>query len=290
MRAGVIGWVAQETNPQLVRAWSAHAIDALAVTPDEALAALEPGDVALCRLDVLPTLDGVEPGLHVLPLLARRGVRVLNGISGVMAAHDKLTTAELLRRARIPHPATDHLRFAHEAVDVRPPVVVKPRFGSWGRDVFLCHGDDDLRSCLDELWKRPWFRRHGALVQELVPPRHYDLRLIVAGGRVVGAARRRAAPGEWRTNVSLGGSLAPAVPGATARALALAAAAAVGMDLVGVDLLPVDGGGFVVLELNGAVDFDERYSLPGGDVYIDAAAGLGLDGVSVGGDIRDLSA
>jgi hypothetical protein len=62
------------------------------------------------------------------------------------------------------------------------------------------------------------------------------------------------------------------------------------MDLVGVDLLPVAGGTFVVLEVNGAVDFDERYSLPGGDVYPDVAAGLQLDGISVDCDVRDLTA
>jgi heme O synthase-like polyprenyltransferase len=31
-----------------------------------------------------------------------------------------------------------------------------------------------------------------------------------------------------------------------------------------------------VLELNGAVEFDDAYSLPGGDVYRDAAAALAL--------------
>jgi len=45
---------------------------------------------------------------------------------------------------------------------------------------------------------------------------------------------------------------------------------------VGVDLLPIDGERYVVLELNGAVDFDERYSLDGLDVYAEAARALGL--------------
>ncbi len=70
---------------------------------------------------------------------------------------------------------------------------------------------------------------------------------------------------------------------------ALAAAGALGMDLVGVDLLPLDGG-YTVLELNGAVDLDGRYSLPGGDVNLDAAAGLGILGGSAGGDVRHVSA
>jgi ribosomal protein S6--L-glutamate ligase len=154
--------------------------------------------------------------------------------------------------------------------------VVKPRFGSWGRDVFLCESERQLSGCLENVRLKAWFLEHGALVQELVSRTTHDLRLIVAGGQVVGAARRDAAPGEWRTNVSLGGSLAHADPDRAAVALAVRAVAAIGMDLAGVDLLQLPEGGHVVLELNGAVDFDGRYSLRGGDAFLDAAAALEL--------------
>src|SRR5205814_4316984 len=87
-----------------------------------------------------------------------------------------------------------------------------------------------------------------------------DLRVVVAAGSVVGAARRVAAPGEWRTNVSLGGRSEPAEPPPLACKLAIAAAGAIGADLVGVDLLPTRSG-FVVAELNGAVDFRPWYAL-----------------------------
>jgi RimK family alpha-L-glutamate ligase len=193
----------------------------------------------------------------------------------LIAAHDKLGTARALRAAGIPHPRTAHVESRRASLELDPPLVLKPRFGSWGRDVFLCEDEADVRRRLREVRQRTWFRRHGALIQEVVPPRHHDLRLVVAGGRVVGAARRVAAEGEWRTNVSLGGRLEPARPTDAESTLAIAAARAIGIDLAGVDLLPVDGGQ-VVLELNGAVDFDERYSLRGGDVYLDAAAALGL--------------
>ena len=63
-----------------------------------------------------------------------------------------------------------------------------------------------------------------------------------------------------------------------ARALALAAARAARADLVGVDLLPTPNGGFLVLELNGAVDFRPVYA-PGRDVFSDAVAALLEDGV-----------
>jgi [lysine-biosynthesis-protein LysW]---L-2-aminoadipate ligase len=54
--------------------------------------------------------------------------------------------------------------------------------------------------------------------------------------------------------------------------LAVAAAAAVGADIVGVDLLPLRDGRFVVLEVNGAVDFTSEYSLPEQDVFDEIAA------------------
>jgi glutathione synthase/RimK-type ligase-like ATP-grasp enzyme len=66
--------------------------------------------------------------------------------------------------------------------------------------------------------------------------------------------------------------------------LARAAAAASGLDLVGVDLLPTGPGGFCVIELNGAVDFRPAYSFPGRNVFADAIAALsgGRDTLGVG--------
>jgi RimK family alpha-L-glutamate ligase len=276
LRVGVIGGPRQQTNPELVRAWCAAGIDAVLLSPEEACWRLWAGDVAVIRLDVRESLDGIEPGLRLLDPLRRRGVRVLNRPGALIAAHDKLETARRLRAAGVPHPRWAHVTSPGSAVDLAPPVVVKPRFGSWGRDVFLCESEQQLRRCLKEVRFKPWFLEHGALVQEVVSRATHDLRLIVAGRQVVGAARRNAAPGEWRTNVSLGGSLAHADPDRAQVALAVRAVAAIGMDLAGVDLLPLPDGGHVVLELNGAVDFDGRYSLRGGDAYLDAAAALRL--------------
>jgi [lysine-biosynthesis-protein LysW]--L-2-aminoadipate ligase len=157
-----------------------------------------------------------------------------------------------------------------------PPFVLKPRFGSWGRDVMLCRDIGELERCLATIGAKSWFRRHGVLVQELVPPLGYDLRVIVAGERVVGAERRHAAPGEWRTNEALGGRAQQAQPSEQETALAVEAARAIGADLLGVDLLPLPDDGSVVIEVNGAVDFDAEESLPGRNVYVDAADALAL--------------
>jgi glutamate carboxypeptidase len=274
-RIAVLGTDASVTNVLLTRTWSSLGAEAVLLGAREIEGWLQEGDTVLGRLDVLPTLDGVEPGLLELFRLERRGIHVLNPAPALVAAHDKLVTARLLARAGIPHPRTEHLRPGRGLPDLGLPVVIKPRLGSWGVDVFRCETEAELEQALDDVCSRPWFQRYGALVQELVPPAGYDLRLLVACGSVIGAVRRVAAPGEWRTNVSLGGSRRSARPSANAAALGIAAAAAIGADLVGIDLLPA-GDSYTVIELNGAVDFDLSYSLPGRDVLRDAARSLGL--------------
>jgi RimK family alpha-L-glutamate ligase len=229
------------------------------VSPREAIGLLGRDDAALARLDVLPTLDGIEPGIWEIGRLEADAVPVLNRLRALLATHDKLQTSRVLKTAGLPHPATVHLVTAREKVALEPPVVVKPRFGSWGRDVALCTN-------LEQLSSRPWFRKQGVLVQELVPPLGHDLRVVVAGGGVVGAVRRNAADGEWRTNVALGAERQTVDPPRAALELALAASAASGADLVGIDLLPTRDGGWTVIELNGAVEFTDEYSL-GRDVF-----------------------
>lgn len=248
-------------------------VDARILTPAQAASLVRSDAVALGRVDVSDGFDGPEDGLWALGTLTARGVRVLNRAGALLAAHDKLLTARVLGRERLPHPRTIVVHPDEPAPDWDGPVVVKPRFGSWGRDVELCDDELSFRRHLRTLESRLWFRRHGAIVQELVPPEGFDLRVIVAGGVAVGAVARVAAPGEWRTNIARGGTRSPVDPPAAALDLAVRAAAAAGADFAGVDLLPQPDGGYTVLELNGAVDFTREYALDR-DPFVAAAAEL----------------
>ena len=267
--------VAQRSTPTnlALASCAVPGVESLLLTPAQAVTRLEPGDLALGRLDVLHSLDGIEPGTWAFEALEENGCRLLNRRDSILAAHDKRRTADVLAAAGLPHPATRVVRHGSSAdVDLEPPFVVKPPFGSWGEDVLLCPDRQALAACLRELRYRPWFRATGAVVQELVPPIGHDLRLVVAGRRVVGAVERVAPAGEWRTNVALGGIRRPVVPPPRACDLAVAAATALGIDLVGVDLLPVGAGEYVVIELNAAVEFTPEYAEE--DVYAAAVAAL----------------
>jgi RimK family alpha-L-glutamate ligase len=263
------------TNARLAAAFRAFGHEASVVAPTEAR--VQRGDVALARLDVRRTLDGVEDGLWRLADVERAGALLLNGPAALLNAHDKLATAVVLGRAGVPHPRTAHVRRPSLPSSLSPPYVVKPRFGSWGRDVFRCETESDLVSCFAALGRKRWFRRQGALVQELVRAAGADMRVVVAGGEVVGAVSRVAPPAEWRTNVALGAARTPVVPSAEAGATACEAAAAVGLDLAGVDLVPGVDGRHLVLEVNGAVELTPEYGLEGGDPFraaVDALIGV----------------
>jgi RimK family alpha-L-glutamate ligase len=271
-RTWIVAGHATPTNELLVGALHERGMPAAVVRPEKAMVVALPSDIVIGRLDVRPTLDGVEEGLSELRELQRRGMTVLNPATALLACHDKLETAIRFSRFGVAQPPTAHVD-AGQALPTLPfPIVLKPRFGSWGCDLLLCHSAIQLKRGLKRLGHRAWFRRQGAIAQTFVRPAGYDLRVIVAGGRVVGAIRRVAAPGEWRTNVSLGASRCPVEPPDNARVLAVAAAAAVGADIVGVDLLPLPDGRFVVLEVNGAVDFTSEYSLRERAVFDEIAA------------------
>ena len=277
MRLFVVAWREAPVAVALAAAGSRIGLETAVLTPPEMAKRATPGDLVLSHLDVKPTLDGVEAGVARLRGLRSRGITVLNPPEAMLACHDKLVTALRLGRAGLPHPETAYLSAASTRRDVsrlRFPFVVKPRFGSRGEHVHRCDDPDALGQLLAGLRKFGWFRRQGALIQELVPPTGYDLRVLVAGGRAVGAVRRVAPPGEWRTNVALGAVRHPFLPQPVECELAVAAAAATGVDLAGVDLIPRPDGSLAVLEVNGAPEFTAAYSLDGRDVFEAVLIGL----------------
>lgn len=208
-----------------------------------------------------------EHSLALIRHLVAAGFLVINAPPAIEIARDKLRTLQLLAGHGLPVPRTafapDPARFDEALRAVGGlPAVLKPPHGTQGKGVALAADREQARAVADFMWSLG----REVLVQEYVPKgRKGDLRLLVVGGGVAGAVRRRAAPGEFRSNLHQGGSVARARPSKEARALALRAAALCGLEIAGVDLLESKRG-LLVLEVNAAPGFEGIERAGGGDV------------------------
>lgn len=188
-------------------------------------------------------------GLAVLRQLEALGTRSLNPAAGISVARDKLQTLQRLALRGVPMVATAFARDPRDArfgIDVLggPPVVVKFSDGSQGLGVMLAESAMGAESIVgafhvvnQNILVQPFLRGDG------------DLRLIVVGGRVVAAMRRRASDGDFRNNLHRGGIAAAHHPTPEERRVAVKAVRAVGLAVAGVDLLETPRGP-LVLEVN----------------------------------------
>src|SRR6185312_6072716 len=120
-------------------------------------------------------------------------------------------------------------------------VIVKPLFGSMGAGMTRVDDADVARRVFHALA----LERAVYYLQETLPHDGRDLRAFVVGGRVLAAIERVGAG--WRANLARGAQARPAVLSAEQERLCLDAAATLGTDYAGVDLLrSADGREYVL--------------------------------------------
>jgi RimK family alpha-L-glutamate ligase len=195
------------------------------------------------------TFEAVTLRLGILHALGEIGVPVWNSARAIERCVDKSMTSFLLARAKIPTPPTwaTESRAAAQAI-VREearhgPLVLKPLFGSQGRGLRLIQKAEELPAP-DEVAGVYYLQRFVAVDRD----GFRDFRLLVCQGRVIAAMMRQAAT--WITNVKQGGRPVAAVVDAEMKDLAVRAAAAVGANFAGVDLICDAQGRPAVLEVN----------------------------------------
>ena len=205
-------------------------------------------DAVLARIIPSGSLEQIIFRVDALHRLEDRGVRVLNSPRAIERTVDKFWTSALLEQCGIPTPETIVCDDADEAMAAfrnLQDVIVKPLFGSMGLGM-LRVGDEEMAFRVFRTIERI---RGVYYLQRTVEHDGVDIRAFVLGGRVLGAIERRA-PG-WRTNLARGGSARCISLSEPLASLAVRAAAAVGADYAGVDLLPATNGTVYVLEVNG---------------------------------------
>jgi len=224
----------------------------------------------------LPHYDAVIPrigsaitfyGTAVLRQFEMLGSYPLNESVAITRARDKLRSLQLLARQGIDLPVTG---FAHSPDDTSDlidmvggaPLVVKLVEGTQGIGVVLAETRQAAESVIDA------FRGLNAhiLVQEYIKEaKGADIRCLVVGNEVVAAIERQAKPGDFRSNLHRGGQANQVTISEREREIALQAAATLGLDVAGVDILRASRGP-LVMEVNASPGLEGIEKTSGVDI------------------------
>ena len=196
------------------------------------------------------SFEAVTLYLGVLHALRELGVTVWNDARAIERCVDKSTTTFFLQRAGLPTPRTFALANRAETEAIAASLIAeghklvqKPLFGAQGKGLRLISSLADLASPeeVDGVY----------YLQEFIPPaqrHHQDWRLLVCRGRVIAAMIRHGS--SWITNIKQGARAEAAIASHELADLAVRAAACVGADYAGVDIIQARDGRFLVLEVN----------------------------------------
>ena len=206
-------------------------------------------------------------GLAVLRQFEMMGIWPLNESVAIGRSRDKLRSLQILSREGLGLPVTGFANSAKQAEEVirmvnGPPVVIKLLEGTQGIGVVLGETMSSAKSVFEA------FRgaKVNILVQEFIKEAGgADIRAFVIGKRVVGAVMRQGAPDEFRSNLHRGGTAERIRITPEERSTAARAAAALGLNVAGVDFLRANHGP-VIMEVNSSPGLEGIENATGQDI------------------------
>lgn len=124
------------------------------------------------------------------------------------------------------------------------PMILKFPSGTHGKGVIFTDSYTSASSMIDalDIFKQP------VIIQDYINIKS-DIRIIVAGDKIIGSMRRLAGVDEIRANAHLGGEGEPYIPTQEVKALSLEAAKKIKADICAIDIIESDYGP-LILEVN----------------------------------------
>jgi len=166
----------------------------------------------------------------------------------LIRSRDKLRSLQILSRAGLGLPKTVFMDYSKDAEGIvesvgGAPVIIKLLEGTQGLGVVLAENKKAAQSVIEAF--------HGVhariIVQEFIKEaKGADIRAFVVDGEVVGAMKRQARNGEFRSNLHRGGYAEVVKLTRTERATAISAAKKMGLGVAGVDMLPSTRGPLII--------------------------------------------
>ena len=194
----------------------------------------------------------------VMRQIEKFGIPVINDADSISRVSDKLLTSQLLVKENLPIPKTI---LVNGDVDIELiekeigfPCVVKATSGSKGKTVHLCQTKKDFISLMSLLSSISL--KKTMIIQEFVDAQPgTDLRVWVIGGKSVVAMKRIGVEGDFRANISQGGTAELFEITDEVDYLARETARVLGLQIAGVDLL-FDKDGYKICEANSSPGFE----------------------------------
>ncbi len=166
----------------------------------------------------------------------------------LIRSRDKLRSMQILSRAGIGLPKTIFMDYSRDTEGVieavgGAPVVIKLLEGTQGLGVVLAENKKAAQSVIEAF--------HGLkariIIQEFIKEaKGSDIRAFVVDGEVIGAMKRQARDGEFRSNLHRGGQATVVKLSRQEKSMAITVARKMGLDVAGVDMLPSKRGPLVI--------------------------------------------
>ena len=205
-------------------------------------------------------------------------IPLFNSSEAIDICDNKYLTHIELTRNNLPTPKTivgpktfprngyNDLSFVDTAIEkLGLPLIIKECYGSFGFAVYLGENKESIINIINKIDTKPF------IFQEFIKSSFgKDLRLNVVGNKVVAATKRVNEKGDYRANVTNGGTMYPHTPTNEEIELAIKACKATKCDFAGVDLLFTNDGP-IVCEVNSNAHLKNVFLTTNKDVTIDIA-------------------
>jgi ribosomal protein S6--L-glutamate ligase len=177
---------------------------------------------------------------------------------GLLVAHDKLWTSQVLSAANVRTPLTvfamrsNHVAFAIDKAGGLS-VVAKQLTGSQGAGVSILETPLAADTTLESFHRGniPVKLQRFVKAHDSSSGKPTDIRAIVIGDKVVSAMERTASQGDFRANLSKGGNGSSINLSSAETEMCIKAAKVVGLEFAGVDIIREKMGQTYVTEVNG---------------------------------------
>lgn len=158
---------------------------------------------------------------------------------GILRAQDKISTLQIMNQKGIPIPDT---LFSVNPDDISEqitllggaPVIIKMQEGTQGMGVMLAESKKSAKSIIDTFYKM----NMNILLQEFIKESNSeDIRIIVAGDKILSAMVRKGVEDDFRSNIHRGGSGYKVKLTDQEKQMAIRAAKYLNLPIAGVDLI-----------------------------------------------------